>query len=125
MSKADYEKCLLAIAKKNMQLALEFLRSLPFIGNTITRTQLIKMKLQMEQKTFRRLQPVVREGDSLNTFYIVRSGEFEVTKRMVVRLGARTREEKVRQEEVNEGKTSNVEAVLSQKIAEQNSLQLF
>jgi CRP-like cAMP-binding protein len=55
MSKADYEKCLLSIAKKNMQLALDFLRSLPFIGNTITRTQLVKMKLQMEQKTFRRL----------------------------------------------------------------------
>ena len=44
---------------------------------------------------------------------------------MVVESGARTREEKLRQEEVNEGKTSNVEACLNQKHAEQNSLQLF
>ena len=37
MSKADYEKFLLNTAKKNMQLALDFLKSLPFIGNTGTR----------------------------------------------------------------------------------------
>lgn len=81
MNKADYEKCLLITAKKNMQLALEFLRSLPFIGNTCTRTQLVKLKLQMEQKTFTRHQAIVKEGDPVTTFFIVRSGEFMVTKR--------------------------------------------
>ena len=80
------------------------------------------MKLQMEQKTFQRLQPVIREGEPLTYFFIVRSGEFEVSKRMMVELGARTKEEKILQEEVNEGKTSNVEALLSGKIADQNSL---
>lgn len=81
MNKADYEKCLLITAKKNMQLALEFLRSLPFIGNTCTRTQLVKLKLQMEQKTFKRHQPAAKEGEKVTTFFIVRSGEFVVTKR--------------------------------------------
>ena len=81
MNKADYEKCLLMTAKKNMQLALDFLRSLPFIGNTCTRSQLVKLKLQMEQKSFKRHQPVVKEGDPVTTFFIIRSGEFVVTKR--------------------------------------------
>lgn len=61
----------------------------------------------------------------ITNFFIVRSGEFEVTKRITLELGARTREERLRQDEVNEGKQSNVEAVLSAKISDQNSLQLF
>ena len=81
MNKSDYEKCLLMTAKKNMQLALDFLRSLPFIGNTCTRSQLVKLKLQMEQKSFKRHQPVVKEGDRVITFFIIHSGEFVVTKR--------------------------------------------
>jgi CRP-like cAMP-binding protein len=35
----------------------------------------------MEQKTFKRHQPAAKEGDKVNTFFIVRSGEFVVTKR--------------------------------------------
>jgi len=84
MSKADYEKCLLITAKKSMQLALEFLKALPFIGGQCTRGQLIKMKLQMEHKSFIRSQQIVHEGDDLTYFYIVRAGEFEVTKRHAI-----------------------------------------
>jgi len=69
----------------------------------------------MEHKNYRRLQTVVLEGDPVTTFFIVRSGEFEVTKKQAITLENKTQDSKIKQEEVNEGTKSNVEAVLSAK----------
>ncbi|CDW81071.1 UNKNOWN [Stylonychia lemnae] len=82
MSKTDYEKVLQKIELKKMQKIIDFLHQLPFF-KVWTKTSLGKLHYSFEERLFKRNQVVYREGDASEMVYIIKSGEFEVTKRFV------------------------------------------
>eukprot|EP00347_Sterkiella_histriomuscorum_P019194 403342576 len=82
MSKNDYEKVLQKIELKKMQKIIDFLHQLPFF-RVWTKTSLSKLHYSFEEKAFTRNQVVYREGDESSMVYIIKSGEFEVTKKFM------------------------------------------
>jgi len=80
MSKDDYEKVLQKIEMKKIQKNIEFMHQLPFF-KVWTKTSLSKLQYSFEQRAFIRNQVVFREGEEAAFVYIIRSGDFEVTKR--------------------------------------------
>lgn len=79
MGRDDYERVLTKIEQKNKQKVNDFLRSLPFLTSW-TNTALNKLQLSFETKNFFRNQMVYREGTVADVIYIVKEGEFELTK---------------------------------------------
>lgn len=82
MSKNDYEKVLQKIELKKMQKIIDFLHQLPFF-KVWTKTSLSKLHYSFEERQFIRNQVVYREGDESSMVYIIKQGEFEVTKKFV------------------------------------------
>lgn len=93
MNKADYQKCLLTVTKRRIQAILDFLKDLPFLGPHLSRTQLVKLQYSLEKRTYRRGQYVVREGDPVSMVYIIRTGEFELQKRLILEAKPNKKEE--------------------------------
>ena len=81
--KKDFEHALAKIEQKNRDLMIDFLKNVPYFTHW-TRTSISKMLYYIEKQLCIRNQEVFREGDQVNYVYIVRNGEFEVTKRTVV-----------------------------------------
>lgn len=80
MSKDDYEKVLQKIELKKINKNIEFMHQLPFF-KVWTKTALSKLQYSFEEKMFLRNQIIYREGEESDTVYIIKSGDFEVTKR--------------------------------------------
>lgn len=84
MSKADYHTCLLSVTKKKLQQGVEFLRGLPFLVGQTTRGHIVKLQFQLSRRECKRGQIIVLEGEPLMSFFIVISGEFQVTKKALM-----------------------------------------
>lgn len=85
MTKSDYQKVLSRIEARNLKKLIEFFKSIPFMSKN-SKTILTKLHYSFEQKYFIRKQVVYKEGDKSDWVYLVKSGEFEVTKKLKVQL---------------------------------------
>ncbi|CDW72825.1 UNKNOWN [Stylonychia lemnae] len=87
MSKADYDKVLLRIEQKNLNKILEFLNQLPFLQGW-SKVQLQKLQYAFELKHLKRNTVLYREGEHNANVYIIKNGDFEVSKKIKVSEGA-------------------------------------
>jgi len=81
MSKADYNKVLAKIEARKLRKLIDFFKSIPFLSNN-SKTYLTKLHYSFEQRNVIRNQEIYREGDPSDMVYLVREGEFEVSKRI-------------------------------------------
>ncbi|CDW72769.1 UNKNOWN [Stylonychia lemnae] len=81
MSKSDYQKVLQRIEQKSLNKIVDFLHQIPFL-HSWTRTSLSKLQYSFEQRIYKRNQTIYKEGEESNYVYLVKSGEFEVSKRI-------------------------------------------
>ena len=81
MSKDDYTKVLSKIEGRKLRKLIEYFKSIPFLAKN-SKTYLTKLHYSFEEKQFIRNQEVYREGEPSDWVYLVKHGEFEVTKRI-------------------------------------------
>jgi len=82
LTKADYSRVIGKIEKRTYNEKINFLRNIP-VFQLLTRTSLGKMTYYFEDiKTIKNAY-LYREGDSTDNVYIVKRGEFQVTKRII------------------------------------------
>lgn len=79
LTKADYKKVFLAIEKKIQNQKIQFLKSIPYFSKW-TSMALSKFAYYFTDKHYIRNQVVFKEGQKWDNIYIVKSGEFELTK---------------------------------------------
>lgn len=75
----DYEKVLMKIEQKALQKRIAFFQNLPFLSHW-TKTQIQRIILSFTEKSFLRNQVVYQQDEEANHVYIVKTGEFEVTR---------------------------------------------
>jgi len=83
MQKADYQKVLQKIEQKKLNQIIEFLQGLPFLQKW-SKTALAKLQFSFELKTYNRMQVVFREKEKADFAFIIKEGEFEVSKQVIV-----------------------------------------
>lgn len=81
LSKANYQKMLLKQQKAELEMKTKFLQSIPFF-RAWSNLALSKFSYFFVEKRYVRNQIVFKEGEKLDWLYIVRQGEFEVTRQM-------------------------------------------
>lgn len=82
LSKVDYVKVIGKIERRAYNEKINFLRNIP-VFSLLTRTSLGKMTYYFESKTCIRDGILYKEGDLAEYVYIIKSGEFEATKRIL------------------------------------------
>ncbi len=81
MAKEDFQNILKNKIRKSKLDQMEVLQSLPFF-RVWTKTQLLKLvNFILEPKQYVKNQIVFTEGEKSDTIYIIKSGEFEVTRK--------------------------------------------
>lgn len=83
LSKLDFNKVLGVIEKKKHNEKVQFLRSLPFFSQ-LTKTSLGKLTYQFEDFPTIKNQILFREGEPAEYAYIVKQGQYEVTKTLTL-----------------------------------------
>eukprot|EP00347_Sterkiella_histriomuscorum_P021256 403334649 len=84
MNKTDYQKVLQRIEYKNLHKIVDFLHQVPFMS-FMTRTTLSKLQYSFETRTYKRNQVLYREGTQATHVYLIKSGEVEVSKKLVLK----------------------------------------
>lgn len=79
LSKQDFNIVLGQIEKKKLNEKIQFLRSLPFFS-ALTKTSVSKLTYQFKDMSLIKNQYLYREGEPAEYVYIVKNGQFEVTK---------------------------------------------
>ena len=79
LNKQEYTKVLLKIEKKIMNEKALFLKSVPYFSKW-TNMAVNKFTYYFHDKSFIRNQEVFKEGQKVEYVYIVKQGEFELTK---------------------------------------------
>ena len=74
-----------------MKKLIDFYKSIPFLRNS-TKTYLEKLNHSFEPKQFIRNQEIYKEGDPSDMVYLVKYGEFEITKRIKYSLKSESKE---------------------------------
>jgi CRP-like cAMP-binding protein len=82
LTKEDYNKVIGKIEKRTYNEKINFLRNIPVL-HLLTRTSLGKMTYYFENKSCIRDSYLYKEGDIADYVYIVKSGEFQATKRII------------------------------------------
>jgi CRP-like cAMP-binding protein len=81
LSKQDYNNVIGQIEKKKLNEKIQFLRSLPFFSQ-LTKTSVGKLTYQFKDVPMIKNQTLYREGDRADFIYIVKAGQFEVSKQL-------------------------------------------
>ena len=68
-----------------MKKLIEYFKSIPFLSNN-SKTYLTKVQYSFEQRNYIRNQQVYFEGEPSDYVYLVKDGEFEVTKRITYKM---------------------------------------
>lgn len=79
LSKQDFNNVLGQIERKKLNEKVQFLRSLPFFS-ALTKTSIGKLTYQFKELNLIKNQHLYREGERADSIYIIKSGQFEVTK---------------------------------------------
>jgi hypothetical protein len=82
LSKDDYNRVIGAKEKRIYYEKINFLKNLP-VFSLVTRTFLGKLTYYFEYKKCIKGAYLYKEGDSADHVFIVRSGEFEATKKII------------------------------------------
>ena len=82
LSKADYERTLMAIDSKRRAAKVNFVKKIP-IFSKLTRTFLTKLSYSLKPLKVTKDCYLYREGDLADRVFIVKEGEFIVTKKLV------------------------------------------
>lgn len=82
LSKEDYNRIIGTIEKKAYLDRINFLRNIP-IFSKLTKTSLGKMTYYFEVKKCIKEHVLFKEGDPADFVYIVKKGEFEITKKVI------------------------------------------
>jgi hypothetical protein len=78
----DYEGSLMKIERKRLNKMIEFMKQIPCF-RTWTRNTVSKFSYFLKKVTFKRNQYVYKEGDKIDRIYIIKKGEFEISRRLV------------------------------------------
>ena len=84
LDRQAYDKVLRKLQQNQLGANVRFLQSVPFF-RAWTKNSVAKFSYFFEKRRFRRNQLVYREGDPCERVFLVRSGEFEVRKRVRAR----------------------------------------
>jgi CRP-like cAMP-binding protein len=82
LSRVDYEKTLIAIDNKRRGLKITFVKKIP-IFSKLTRTFLTRLSYSLKPLKVTKDHYLYREGEPADKVYIVKEGEFVVTKKLV------------------------------------------
>lgn len=85
LNKLDYQKVFAKIDKKKLNDKIAFLKWVPYLSKW-TNMALGKFGYHNEVKEYIRNQPVFKEGQKCENVYIVKSGEFELSKSKWIQL---------------------------------------
>lgn len=83
LDKSDYKRILLNFVKEKQIELVVFLQSLPLFSKC-TKETIRKLTFFFIERVFTKNQIVYREGDTAETVYIIRSGEFKFSKKLVI-----------------------------------------
>lgn len=83
LSKQNFNKVLGVIEKKKYNEKVQFLRSLPFFSQ-LTKTSLGKITYLFTDVATIKNQCLYKEGEPAEFVYIVKNGQYEVTKRLTL-----------------------------------------
>jgi hypothetical protein len=81
LSKDDFVRALGAIEKRKHNEKIQFLQSLPYFDK-ITKNSVGKISLQFEDHSTLKGQTLYREGEPADYVYLVKEGQYEVTRTM-------------------------------------------
>ena len=82
LSKNDFNLCLGQIEKKKLNEKINFLRSLPLFS-ALTKTSISKLTYQFSDISTIKGQILYKEGDPADYIFIVKSGQYEMSKGIV------------------------------------------
>lgn len=86
LEKHDYDHMIAKVVRDKRNQLVNFLQSLPIFSKS-TKGTLTKLTYNFKEKNYMKNQVVYREGESSNTVYLVRSGEFAFYKKIRVEKG--------------------------------------
>lgn len=81
LSKEGYEKVLGKIEHAKLNKLVDFLKSVPTFKHW-SKSALLKLTYFFKKKSFIRNQVVYKEGDNSKFLYVIKEGEFEISKKM-------------------------------------------
>ena len=81
LDKSDYRDALYEIERKNRIEKVNFIKGLP-IFSKLSRTYLTKFASNIKTMTCNKHQVLYRQGDPVERVYIIREGEFEISKKL-------------------------------------------
>ena len=81
LDKSDYRDALYEIERKNRIEKVNFIKGLP-IFSKLSRTYLTKFASNIKTMTCNKDQILYRQGDPVGRVYIIREGEFEISKKL-------------------------------------------
>jgi hypothetical protein len=81
ISKESYQRVVQKIDQRKMRKLIDFFKNIPFLSKN-SQTYLIKLHYNFEQRNFIRNQVLYAEGDVVNYIYLIKEGEFEVTRKI-------------------------------------------
>ena len=82
LTKEAYHRVIAKIERKAFNEKVNFLRNIP-VFQLLTRTSLGKMTYYFENKNYIKDSILFKEGESADYVYIVKSGEFQITKKIL------------------------------------------
>ena len=81
ISKENYQRQVQKIDQRKLRKLIDFFKSIPFLSKN-SQTYLIKLHYNFEQRNFIRNQLLYQEGEPIKYIYLIKEGEFEVTRKI-------------------------------------------
>eukprot|EP00347_Sterkiella_histriomuscorum_P020337 403338195 len=81
LDKFDYETSLMKIERKHQNKILEFMMDIPCF-RLFTKNSILKFSYYLQKEKFKRNQVLYQAGQKANFIYIIKSGEFEMTRKL-------------------------------------------
>lgn len=85
INKDDYQKVVAKIDQRKLRKLIDFFKSIPFLSKN-SKTYLTRLHYSFEQRDYIRNQDLYREGEPCNYVFLVKHGEFEVTRKIKIDL---------------------------------------
>lgn len=106
LTKKSYNNVIGKIEKKQLYEKINFLKNIP-VFHSLTRTSLGKMTMSFFSKTCIKDSYLYKEGQPADCVYIVKSGEFQATKRLI-HMGVKEENiQEIRENPMKANKTQN------------------
>ncbi|CDW89498.1 UNKNOWN [Stylonychia lemnae] len=124
ISKVDYIKVLGIIERKKYNEKIQFLRSLPYF-NQLTKTSLGKLTYQFTDIKTIKNQVLYREGEPADYVYIVKDGQFEVTRKEKIRENYQENAKQILENPLRSMKVNNTKGLITSKAMKCHKIYLY